>query len=309
MTAALPAHRAQWCNACGTTLVAHDMVRLSMGGDDPTAHYYCAACAGRILRCAVCDLALDTRTGPLYALGGAARRLYCPACWARPHCHACGRPVGAQFYRRPDGRVFCNGCHTTAVYDPGAAEQIYARIRRSVATVLGMELNIGATLHLVNRTQLAALRAGAGADLTPQSSSLRRKGESTSSNTPPFVGGGLGEQADGGPDLVGLFVHAGRLRAIYVEYGLPRIFFSEVLAHEYAHAWQAENAPLLADPELREGFAEWVAYKTVESWGCRLRLNRFQARQDEYGAGLRRMLGWEAAADVAGVLERVRRER
>ena len=337
MTAALPTQHGQWCNACGTTLATRDLVRLSMGGDDPTAQYYCAPCADRLLRCAVCDKGLDTRTGPLYALGGPTRRLYCPDCWARPHCHACGRPVGAEFYRRPDGRVFCAGCHATAVYDPAVAEQIYARIRHSVATVLGIELNIGATLHLVNRTQITALRAGVGVDLTPPPPSLQRKGESTSSSSPPFVedgsrersssfppfgGEGLGggsspnpqsairnPQSDSGPDLVGLFVHAGRLRAIYVEYGLPRIFFSEVLAHEYAHAWQAENAPLLADPELREGFAEWVAYKTVESWGCRLRLDRFRERQDTYGAGLRRVLGWEATGGVAEVLERIRRER
>ncbi len=312
MTAALPTQHGQWCNACGITLAARDLVRLSMGGDDPAAQYYCAPCAGRILRCAVCDKGLDTRTGPLYALGGPAGRLYCPDCWARPHCHACGRPVGAEFYRRPDERVFCVGCHATAVYDPAEAEQIYARIRHSVATVLGIELNIGATLHLVNRAQITALRAGGGTDLTPPPPSLRRKGESRgegSPSSPPFVGEGAGERSGGGPDLVGLFVHAGRLRAIYVEYGLPRIFFSEVLAHEYAHAWQAENAPLLAEPELREGFAEWVAYKTVESWGCRLRLDRFRERQDMYGAGLRRVLGWEAAGGVAEVLERIRRER
>jgi aminopeptidase N len=37
-----------------------------------------------------------------------------------------------------------------------------------------------------------------------------------------------------------------------------------VTAHEYAHAWQGENCPLLDDPLLREGFAEWVAYRVLE---------------------------------------------
>jgi hypothetical protein len=242
--------------------------------------------------------------------------------------------VSTQFYQRPDGRVLCADCHTTAVYDPAEAERLFIAIRQTVAQVLGLELNIGATLHLVNRQQIAALRQtapltprlpfglGQGPPVTPVRTaeedtpqpargtlrvSATREGNPAGFHNPQGEPSGLPHAEDDNPDLVGLFVHVGRLRAIYVEYGLPRIFFSEVVAHEYAHAWQAENAPLLADAELREGFAEWVAYKVMESWGCRLRLERFRARQDLYGAGLRRVLGWEAAGGVDEVLERIRR--
>jgi hypothetical protein len=234
--------------------------------------------------------------------------------------------VNTQFYQRPDGRVLCADCHTTAVYDPAEAERLFIAIRQTVAQVLGLELIIGATLHLVNRQQIAALRQtapltprlpfglGHGPPVTAQEPraddnphSATHEGNPSGFRNPQGEPSGLPHAEDDNPDLVGLFVHVGRLRAIYVEYGLPRIFFSEVVAHEYAHAWQAENAPLLADAELREGFAEWVAYKVMESWGCRLRLERFRARQDLYGAGLRRVLGWEAAGGVDEVLERIRR--
>ncbi|MGI8586836.1 MAG: protein DA1 [Chloroflexia bacterium] len=277
--------RGNWCGACGERLAGREMVRLRLGGDEPEARYYCASCADGLLRCAGCGCRLAELPGSLFAPAGQTRRLYCVACWDRPHCNACGHPVGEVSYRRADGRVFCESCHATAVYDPTEAVRLYERVKATAAGALGLTLNVGAVLHMVNREQITALR-----------------------NSTP----GAGPMPDGGEegaDLVGLFVHGSRLRSIYVEYGLPRIFFCEVLAHEYAHAWQAENAPLLSDPELREGFAEWVAYKVVESWGCRLRLERFRGRQDVYGAGLRRLLTWEAAEGVDGLLDRIRRER
>src|SRR5206468_3306737 len=56
--------------------------------------------------------------------------------------------------------------------------------------------------------------------------------------------------------------------AIYVLYGLPKLTFRTVVAHEYTHAWQGETCPLLADDGLREGFAEWVAYRHLLFLGC-----------------------------------------
>jgi hypothetical protein len=276
--------RGRWCSACGAGLWAREVVRLAVDLDGPEAVYYCAPCAGRILRCALCRRALGGGDGRLFALPGRPRRFYCPECWARPHCHACSRPVGALSYRREDGRVLCDVCHVSAVYDPAEAGALYARVRETAARVLDMHLGVGATLRLAGRAEIAGLRgAESGAPVAPGDAS--------------------------GADYVGLFVYSWRRRAIYIEYGLPRIFFCEVLAHEFAHAWQAECAPLLTDPELREGFAEWVAYKVVQSWGCRLRLERFRERQDIYGSGLRRLLGWEATEGAAGVMRRIQRER
>ncbi|HUS14910.1 MAG TPA: protein DA1 [Chloroflexia bacterium] len=284
MSSGVSVKRGNWCSACGADLAAREVVRLTVGGDDPAAQYYCAECAARSLRCAACGRGLDQTAGHLFTVAGHTRRLYCPACWERPHCHACGHPVGALSYQRVDGRVLCDSCHATAVYNPREAEALYARVQDTAAGVLGLELRVGARLHLANRKQIATLRGHP-------------------SEVPPDP------MAESRADYVGLFVYSGRMRAIYVEYGLPRIFFCEVVAHEYAHAWQMECAPLLSDPELREGFAEWVAYRVVESWGARLRLDRFRQRQDMYGAGLRRMLAWEAASGTAGVIERIQRER
>ncbi len=285
MAVAIKLGRGNWCSACGHPLGGRPVYRLSLGGPDAGAQYYCAACAGERLRCAVCARPLDAGSGQLYSLAGVAGRLYCPDCWARPHCHTCGRPVGAQFYRRDDGRVICAVCQATAVADPDQAAVLYRQVQETARRVLGLELGVGAALHLAAREQLAEIR-----------------------HTYPGLAATSGAP-DADADYVGLFLYQWHLRAIYIEAGLPRIFFCEVLAHEYAHVWQAEHAPLLQDPELREGFAEWVAYKVVESWGCRLRLERFRARPDMYGDGLRRILAWEADVGISGVLDRIRHVR
>lgn len=276
--------RGNWCSRCGESLAGRAVARLSLGDEGAAAQYLCPVCAGETLRCATCGQPLDEAARHLFALAGEPGRLYCPACWARPHCHACGRPVGDLSYSRPDGRVLCARCHATAVYDLGLALQWYDRVQDTARRVLDLDLRVGAQLHLASRAQLTELRTlGPGARMLPPD--------------------------EGHADYVGLFVYQWRVRSIYIEYGLPRIFFCEVLAHEYAHVWQAENAPLLPGLELREGFAEWVAYKVMESWGCRLRLERFRQRHDAYGAGLRRMLAWEAAGGAAGVVARIQRER
>ena len=104
----------------------------------------------------------------------------------------------------------------------------------------------------------------------------------------------------------GLFLREGRHRAIFIEHGLPRIVLLEVLAHEFAHAWQSEQSPPDAPLEVQEGFAEWVSYKLLESLGCHKRMARILKRDDLYGQGLQQVLAWERESGVAGVLAKVK---
>ena len=102
-----------------------------------------------------------------------------------------------------------------------------------------------------------------------------------------------------------LIFRQGSRRAIFIEYGLPQIVLLEVMAHEYAHAWQCENCPENVAPEVQEGFAEWVAYKLLQGWGCYRRSDRMLRRDDLYGRGLKMVLGWEKQGGVAEVFRRV----
>jgi hypothetical protein len=79
------------------------------------------------------------------------------------------------------------------------------------------------------------------------------------------------------------------------------------MAHEFAHAWQSEQSPNDMPQEVQEGFAEWVAYKLLEGWGCWKRIDRMLRREDLYGRGLKLVLQWEQTEGQVGVIRRMKR--
>jgi hypothetical protein len=107
--------------------------------------------------------------------------------------------------------------------------------------------------------------------------------------------------------VIGLFARKGRKRAMYLLYGLPQILLIQTIAHEWAHAWQGENCPLLKTPLIREGFAEWVAYKTLQSIGAVKKMALMEQRDGLYGEGLRKMLALERRSGTSETLDFCRR--
>jgi hypothetical protein len=105
---------------------------------------------------------------------------------------------------------------------------------------------------------------------------------------------------------LGVYVRQGLRRGIYVQNGLPRALLLHVAAHEFAHAWQSENCPLLNEPLLLEGFAEWTAYKTLGFYGFSSQQQRMPMRQDIYGQGLRWAQQLEADRGESAVVEACR---
>lgn len=143
---------------------------------------------------------------------------------------------------------------------------------------LGLGLNVGVDFTLVDHQHLQRLMAESSGDL-PQDASK----------------------------VVGLFARKGRKRVMYLLSGMPQIVLIQVTAHEWAHAWQGENCPLLRDPLVREGFAEWVAYKTLQSMGAVKKVALMERQDSVYGAGLRKMLALEQQDGADGVLDFCRR--
>jgi aminopeptidase N len=94
---------------------------------------------------------------------------------------------------------------------------------------------------------------------------------------------------------------------MYVVSGLPQILLIQTVAHEWAHAWQGENCPLLRDPLVREGFAEWVAYKTLQRMGASKKMALMEQQDGLYGQGLQKMLELERRGGLSGVLAFCRR--
>lgn len=79
-----------------------------------------------------------------------------------------------------------------------------------------------------------------------------------------------------------------------------------VSVHEYSHAWQAENHQQYnkTNQELREGFAEWVAYKVCENYQRYDQMKILTSpRGGVYYNGLMKFLALEQDRGVKGVLE------
>ncbi len=191
-----------------------------------------------------------------------------------PRCDVCGMPMGPNPISLPDGRHICPVCARTAVTDPRVALDLFARTTAFVAGQLGLTLRVGTDFTLVDAGHLRRMIA--------------------ESPTRPMEDPGR---------VVGLFMRKGRRRVMAVLSGLPRALFIQTVAHEWAHAWQGENCPLLEDPVLREGFAEWVAYRTLLALGAGKQAARMLQQDGLYGEGLRRILRLEERYGPAGLLE------
>lgn len=293
---------ARFCHLCGRPLTG---TTGGLGGhafrhrDWPSGLvlHLCDDCAAHKPCCLACGLPGNVpglcktcrRTGQFCLTCGrkARRRVtighsgpYCADC-ARDHprCDVCGLPVVNG--RRPlaDGRLTCADCEATAIHDPGEAQAIFRAAEDAIGRQLGLSLGVPTGLLLVGRDELLAV--------------MRE----------------LGQEPDGAADTLGAYTRRGRRRGIYVLSGLPRLLLLQVAAHEWAHAWQMENAPLLRDPLLREGFAEWVAYRLLRARDEMEAAERMLAREDVYGDGLRRLLQLEEQLGVTGVIEWLRRAR
>ena len=77
----------------------------------------------------------------------------------------------------------------------------------------------------------------------------------------------------------------------------------KLLAHEWAHAWIAQNAKYKLDLKNEEGFCQWVASKVLINKGFDENLNILRNRDDLYGMGYRKMEKIEMSRGTPGVIE------
>lgn len=279
--------RGRWCNLCGSKLATkravgtrsalpvHRNIEWREAGGKVATWALCVQCYQERLRCASCGSQIGAQA---FMLEGESR-IYCRSCFEeRPRCDTCGCPVSSQYWSRSDGRKLCARCQSTAVSDPAHAHALYRRVRAALAQSLSITLREPCQMKLVNRRQLLQLI------------------EKTSLTS---------LDADSRGRCFGLFMREGTCKAIFIEHGLPQIVLLEVIAHEFTHAWQSENCQTESTPEVQEGFAEWVAYKLLQGWGCYRRSDRMLRREDVYGRGLKLILDWEREGGKAEVFRRM----
>jgi hypothetical protein len=274
------------CSSCETSQPRCERCRLPAHSLDLVGGaQLCAACRGQVALCGCCGRALLESS---YLVGDPPMP-YCERCMQeRPRCGVCHVPLNEQGHiisGRHGSIRRCAGCFSQAVYDEAEAQRLYDEIVALLARALALQINSQPLLLLVERAELIAL----GDDLHPAESTA------ASESLVPEI-----------QYLYGLFERKGGKCTIYIESYLPRSLFQAVVAHELTHAWQDEHVlhpqqqPLL----LAEGFAEWVAYRTMLLLGRQRTAARLTRRDDLYGQGLQYFLALERQYGRQAVLRR-----
>lgn len=263
------------CNTCYQNKPRCPVCSLPI--DDKKLGSLCATCADSDRFCRACYRRLPSEFIEINGVG-----CYCSDCHqTRQPCSVCGAPLTDHSWKLSDGRISCAYCHATAIYDPQVAAQIFSALRKLIQRDLGLILNIPTGLALVDRNQLAEI--------------IRKQALSQSDKADQIL-----------PDpqvTLGIYARRGLQRGIYVQNGLPHTLLIQVAAHEFAHAWQGENCPLLRDPLIREGFAEWVAYRMLGAYGFTAQQKLMRSRNDLYGKGLIWALDLEENSGTQAVVE------
>ena len=195
----------------------------------------------------------------------------CFECWQLPRCNYCQMPSEAE---TAGGDHLCRECAKDTITDKAEAEKVMKDVRQVLATKFKMTSKHKITYEIGTRKEINL-------------------------------------EADGSHNELGWFdpktVRNKPLYTIRILTGLPRDVFRAVAAHELAHDWMDENLPHLSDkPEIREGFAEFVAWSFSREEGNSRMMKYTENRTDEvYGGGfrkVRKMMGdaktapeWKAA--------------
>ena len=294
---------ARFCNLCGTRLRSRYLVYNA-------SLVVCAACDASCQRCARCNVPIvrSAIAGAISLCATCAReaprcdgcsqpitstwytfeellpvttpRKFCPRCvQGHPRCDLCRAPVADGAHPLSDGQYRCALCTSDIIQGDANVRAVYDEAMDGLVAVLGGRLLTTPHVQLVTRRRMGEIRR-----------KYERRPDDSASAASHHV--------------LGYFVQAHDTSTIYVEQFLPRGLLLGTLAHELTHAWQTEQAPHLKDATLREGFAEWVAYRVLVARGLASLAERATRRDDVYGRGLRHFLDIESRYGVKGVIKR-----
>lgn len=196
----------------------------------------------------------------------------CFDCFVLPRCEYCQMPSDAE---SAGGDRLCRDCAGDTIKDKAEAEKVMKDVRQFLATKFKMTTKHKITYEIGTRKDLNLEADGVHMELGWFDPKIIR-------DKPQYT--------------------------IRILTGLPRDVFRAVAAHELAHDWMDEMLPHLSDkPDIREGFAEFVAWSFSKAEGNDRMMKYTENRTDEvYGGGFRKvqkMMGdAKTAADWKAVL-------
>jgi len=215
----------------------------------------CSYCNNHLPRCASCNFPI---VGNPNYFESDRKRTYCNYCvQTKSRCDVCDAPLGNFFLLLPDSRRICLFCLGEAVF----SRKEVSEIRDNVIKFLLQKYQMVISHPLIYST--------VGADELSKLSHNKN------------------------PDKNGVFVALPDTFKIYFLYGLKEAGLIEVIAHEYAHAWVKEQKKKNISPKIEEGFAQFIAFKTLEYFAYYSQMLKMSLREDIYGEGLREILLWE----------------
>ena len=209
---------------------------------------------------------------------------------ALPQCFLCSLPCDGQRggIALSDGRYACRLHSQGGVIDSGEAQQIFGRARSELKETFAGVLEIKTPIKEVKLVDIDGLKKA-----------TERSGHSANLSGGKVLG----------IATVVLLTQGGKTwmdpSTVHLLNYVPADRLLTVSTHEYAHVWHAENhrSYTQTTPILREGFAEWVAYKVAQRFG---RHDQIRLMENPGGGvyyqGLQKFLRLEQQDGVSGVL-------
>ena len=202
----------------------------------------------------------------------------CPDCMNLPRCFSCQIPVrnGAQL---SCGRIICPRCSRSSVSDLAAARAIFDEVRKTLRSALNIGTGHPIEFSLTDPATLHRLSNAKSGSMVEQGLFLYNA-EVEKVITRNFLGKKIRESVRRKNEKFQVFV---------LDF-LPQDRMEYVMAHELAHDWMAVRYPGIREEWIREGFAEYIAWRYNQHKQRKALNRRIETNTDPvYGEGFRRI--------------------
>ena len=202
----------------------------------------------------------------------------CPDCMDLPRCFSCQIPVrnGKQL---SCGRIICPRCSRFSVSDPAEARVRFDEVRRTLRSALDIGTGHPIDFSLTDPEKLHRMSSQENGPMVEQGL-FRYDAEEKVVVVRNFLGKKVRESVQRKNERYRIFV---------LDF-LPRKQMEYIMAHELAHDWMAVRYPGIREDWIREGFAEYIAWRYNRHMN-RPEINRRLENNPDpvYGDGFRRI--------------------